>query len=209
MHSTMNRLAIRALLSAAVALGMLVCSGSAKAQTTDVLKVTYFDNNGGDGEQNARIHVLNPGSGAFCADVYVFRADQELTECCSCPISANGELHFDVVQVTLSPGDGGGVPVNGSIQIIADSTPLNCTDASAAAPTPTPTLRAWSTHVNFNTASQAFDSTETPFLDATLSAGQLSELSGRCAAIQANDSGHGRCDTICEPGEPAVKKAAK
>src|SRR5271154_7443282 len=123
MHSTMNRLAIRALLSAAVALGMLVCSGSAKAQTTDVLKVTYFDNNGGDGEPNASIHVLNPGSGAFCADVYVFRADQELAECCSCPISANGELQFDVVQVTLSPGDGGGIPVNGSIQIIADSTP--------------------------------------------------------------------------------------
>jgi len=206
MHLTKNQIAFRAMVFAAVALVMLVCSGSAMAQTTDVLKVTYFDNNGADGAPDALVHVLNPGAGAFCADIYVWRADQELAECCSCPISNNGLLTFRVSQATNNPGDGGGNPVSGSIDIIADSTPLNCTDASAAAPTPTPTLRAWATHVNVDTTA-AFDVTETPFVDATLSSGQLAEAAGRCAAIQANDSGHGLCDNICGGGLADARKA--
>ena len=207
MRLTKNQIAIRATVVTVMALVMLVCAGSAMAQTSDVLKVTYFNNNGVEGAPLARVHVLNPGLGALCADVYVWRADQELTECCSCPISTNGLLTFNVNTATGNPGDGGGIPGSGSIDIIADST-SDCTDAAAAAPTPTPTLRAWATHVNVDTTG-TFDVTETPFVDATLSSGQLAEAAGRCAAIQANDSGHGLCDAICGEEEATVKTRAK
>ena len=68
---TVGSTAFRAMVLAAVAVALLVCSGSAWAQTTDVLKVTYFDNNGVTGAPGAEIHVLNPQNGALCADVYV------------------------------------------------------------------------------------------------------------------------------------------
>ena len=215
MRSTKKQMAIgsmtfRVAVFTAVALALLVCSGSAWAQSTDVFKVSYFDNNTAEGAPGAVIHVINPGAGALCADVYVWRADQELEECCSCQISVNGLLTFTVAAATANPGDGGGVPVSGSIDIIADSTPA-CTDAAAASPTPTPTLRAWATHVNVNTVGtpteNAFDVTETALLDSTLSSGEESEASGRCAAIQANDSGHGLCDAICGGAEPTVRRA--
>jgi hypothetical protein len=205
MHLTKKQMAIgsmtyRVAVFAAVALALLVFSGSAWAQTTDVLQTTYFDNNGTAGAPGAVIHVVNPGLGALCADVYVWRADQELEECCSCPFpTVNGLLTFTVATATANPGDGG-IPISGSIDIISDSTP-GCTDAAAAAPAPTPDLRAWATHVNANTignpTENAFDVTETRFADAPLSSGELAEASGRCAAIQANDSGHGLCDAIC------------
>jgi len=204
MHLTKKQIAFRAIVFAALVL--LVSAGSAMAQTTDVLKVTYFNNNQLRAPL-AFMHVLNPGLGALCADVYVWRADQELTECCSCPISNNGLLTFQLLAATVNPGDGGDIPVSGSIDIIADST-SDCTDAAAAAPTPTPTLRAWATHVNVDTTG-TFDVTETPFVDATLSSGQLAEAAGRCAAIQANDSGHGLCDQICAGIQSDVKTRTK
>jgi hypothetical protein len=217
MHLTKKQMAIgsmtyRVAVFAAVALALLVFSGSAWAQTTDVFQVTYFDNNGVAGAPGSVIHVVNPVLGALCADVYVWRADQELEECCSVPISVNGLLTFTVAQATANPGDGGGIPVSGSIDIISDST-ATCTDAAAAAPTPTPDLRAWSTHVNADTignpTENAFDITETRFADVPLSSGELSEASGRCAAIQANDSGHGLCDAISGGGGPELKLRTK
>jgi hypothetical protein len=204
--------AVRVMLVTAVAVAVLVCSGSAWAQT-DVLKVTYFDNNGTSGAPGAYIHVVNPGDGALCADVYVWRADQELTECCACPITPNGMFSFTVAAATANPGDGGGVAVSGSIDIVADST-ASCTDTSAVTPTPTPTLRAWATHVNVDTVGptteSAFDVTETPLLDAPLSSGELTEAGSRCGFLQGNSSGFGRCDAICASTlTPSVKKTVK
>jgi hypothetical protein len=205
--------AFRTMVFTAVAVALLVCSGSAWAQTTDVLKVTYFDNNGVSGAPGAEIHVLNPQNGALCADVYVWRADQELSECCACPITPNGMFSFTVATATANPGDGGTTPVSGSIDIISDST-ASCTDAAAGAPTPTPDLRAWATHVNADTVGtpteSAFDVTETPLLDAPLSSGELTEAAARCTFLQTNSSGAGRCDAICSSTvTPSVKKVVK
>ena len=192
---TVGSTAFRAMVLAAVAVALLVCSGSAWAQTTDVLKVTYFDNNGVTG------------------DVYVWRADQELSECCACPITPNGMFSFTVATATANPGDGGTTPVSGSIDIISDST-ASCTDAAAGAPTPTPDLRAWATHINADNVGvpteSAFDVTETPLLDAPLSSGELTEAGARCTFLQTNSSGTGRCDAICSTTvTPTVKKVVK
>jgi len=210
---TVGSMAFRAMVFTAVAVALFVCAGSAWAQTTDVLKVTYFDNNGVTGAPGAIIHVLNPQNGALCADVYVWRADQELSECCACPITPNGMFSFTVATATANPGDGGTSPVSGSIDIISDGT-ASCTDVAAGAPSPTPDLRAWATHVNVdsigNPTENAFDVTETPLLDAPLSSGEQNEAGTRCSFLLANSSGTGKCDAICASTlTPSVKKVVK
>jgi hypothetical protein len=155
--------------------------------------VTYFDNNTTTGAPFAFVHILNPGvaSGALCASIYVWRNDQELSECCSCPITANGLLTLRVIDLTSNPGDHVPPAVAGSIEVISDS---NC---DATNPAPTPDLRVWATHVNFNTATSGFDVTETEALDTPLSSGEQSEAAGRCGFIRVNGSGAGKCDAFC------------
>jgi hypothetical protein len=168
---------------------VLAFSGVASAQ--DTYRVTYFDNNQ-TGAPDAVVHILNPqvASGTMCASIYVWRSDQELSECCSCKITPNGLLTISVRQLTSNPGDHAGSPLAGSIAIIADSA------CDATNPTPTADLRAWATHVNADTIS-GFDVTETEALDTPLSSGEQSEAAGRCGFIRVNGSGAGRCDAVC------------
>lgn len=178
---------------------LLLLSGVASAQTPpDTYRVTYFDNNTVAGAPVAFVHILNPGvSGAptatLCASIYVWRSDQELSECCSCPITPNGLLTIRVTALTNNPGDHAGFPTSGSIAIISDS---HCDSTN---PTPTPDLRAWATHVNLNTSTAAatYDVTETEALDTPLSDGELAEIKLRCGVIRVNSSGFGRCDRAC------------
>lgn len=171
---------------------LLVFSGVASAQ--DTYSVTYFDNNTA-AAPTAFVHILNPGvaKGALCASIYVWRSDQELSECCSCKITPNGLLTIRVFSpLTTNPGDHAGTAVSGSIAIISDS---NC---DATNPTPTADLRAWATHVNVNATSPGgFDVTETEALDTPLSDGEKAEAAGRCGFIRVNGSGAGQCDRIC------------
>jgi hypothetical protein len=171
---------------------VLAFSVVASAQTTDVYRVTYFDNNGAAGAPDAFIHVLNPGvaTGSLCASIYVWRNDQELSECCSCGITPNGLLTLRVSALTNNPGDHAGSAVSGSVSIVSDSA------CDPTAPVPTPDLRAWATHVNIDTVG-GFDVTETEALDTPLSTGEIGEASSRCGFIRVNGSGAGRCDAAC------------
>jgi hypothetical protein len=182
---------------------LLLFSGVASAQTPDTYRVTYFDNNFVPGAPVAFVHILNPGvSGAptatLCASIYVWRFDQELSECCSCKITPNGLLTIPVPALTNNPGDHPGFPFSGSIAIISYS---NCDPTN---PTPTADLRAWATHVNLNTSTAAatYDVTETEALDTPLSAGELAEVQLRCGVIRVNGSGAGRCDRACTSTAP-------
>jgi hypothetical protein len=171
----------------------MVLAFSVAVSAQDTYRVTYFDNNGAAGAPDAIVHVLNPGvaTGSLCATIYVWRNDQELSECCSCSITPNGLLTLRVSRLTNNPGDHAGNPVSGSIAIISDSA------CDATNPTPTADLRAWATHVNFDTATSGYDVTETEALDTPLSSGEQSEASSRCGFIRVNGSGAGRCDAAC------------
>jgi hypothetical protein len=186
--------ASRLLLLGALAF-MFVFAFSGVASAQDNYRVTYFDNNGVTGAPDAYIHIVNPQAGALCADIYVWRADQELSECCSCPITTNGLLTLRVSQLTSNPGDHAGAPVSGSITIISDSS-ATC---DPTAPAPAADLRAWATHVNVDTATSGYDVTETEALDTPLSTGEQTEASSRCGFIRVNGSGAGRCDAACGP----------
>jgi len=186
---------------------LLSISTVASAQSADDFKVNYFDNNGASGAPGAIVHVVNPGSGALCADIYVWRADQELSECCACSITVNQVFTFTVADATNNPGDSNGIPTTGSIDIVADAN-ATCDPTN---PSPTATLRAWATHVNSDSVSGGYDVTETESIDTTLSSGEQSEAASRCAFLEQNGSGTGTCtNAICPGGvAPEVKSASR
>jgi len=84
-----------------VLVGLVIASACA-ASAQDVYKVNYFSNNVGflpgtvtpavalppDGT----VRISNPGLtyGNLCAMIYVFDADQQLSECCGCIETHNG-----------------------------------------------------------------------------------------------------------------------
>src|SRR5581483_3723693 len=86
----------------------------AQAPILDVYQVTYYDNNFGEGAyfDAGTIRIINPGvtgspisgdQGTLCANIYVFDDTQEMVECCSCPVTANGLLTLSVQDLTENP----------------------------------------------------------------------------------------------------------
>ena len=184
---------------------------TARAQS-DVFAVNYFDKIGGDLDSSVRI--TNPGtngapspSGDLCALLYVFRPDQQLAECCGCPVTPNGLRTISVRgDLTSNPLTSDPLP-EGVIKLVS-STGTVATDmwghrslkCDAAAPSPTPALIAWGTHVQDSRAI-----TETAFEKATLSAQELSVLTDLCGDIRDNGSGHGVCHCGVEPNDGSGK----
>jgi hypothetical protein len=184
---------------------------SAQAIDPDTFKVNYFSNNPPsicdgngnsvscvvqpDGIPDSTVRITNVGTsgGNLCADIYVFDPYQELAECCSCKITPDGLLTLSV-GYNLTSNTLTGVPLStGAIKIVSSST------CNASAPKPASGIRAWGTHGQIG-ISATFVLTETEFLDAGLSAVELSRLSAECSAIQLDGSNHGTCS--CGNGPP-------
>jgi len=173
------------------------------AAVTPTFSLAYFDSSilpVGVTVPDQSIRIVNPGVqstksvlGDLCANIYVFDNTQELKECCSFPITANGYLRFSVnTNLTANPGNG--VPFNvGSVDVVPSvlsaATPCNPTSVS-----PVPSLDVWSTHVANNGA--GFRLVETLAPSAPLSGPELTELQSRCGFIVGNQSGAGICTNL-------------
>src|SRR6202030_2458626 len=75
-----------------LAVALLVLGiGSGIAMGQDVYKLNYFSNNAAPAP-DATVRIDNPGLtyGNLCAMIYVFDADQQLSECCGCVETHNG-----------------------------------------------------------------------------------------------------------------------
>jgi len=184
---------------------VLVSCGVLAAQTLDVYQLTYYDNNiPGAPLDSSVIRVVNPGltgspispdEGTLCANIYVFDDTQEMLECCSCPITANGLLTLSVQELTENPLTV--TSFRGVIKIVSTSTTTVCDATTLAALTPD--LRAFATHLqNESTRVTPFLSvTEDEFADAPLSAVEASDLGTICSMVRYLGSGRGRCDDEC------------
>ena len=168
----------------------------------DVYQVNYFSNNLSPYDQHVRIintgqqgTPISTGHGTVCADVYSFDNTQEMLECCSCPITANGiielSLHNDLMQNPLTGI--ASTPNSGVIKIVSDNR-ANCNETS---PVPVPNVRAWGTHIqrpwSNNQVQNGLVVTETEFLQAPLQADELSFLGQACSFVQYLGSGKGVC----------------
>jgi hypothetical protein len=126
-------------------------------------------------------------SGNLCAMVYVFDPNQELAECCGCPITPDGLTTLSVdTDLTASPLTSVTL-YSGDIKIVSSTGYPGCNPAK---PVPTIGVRAWGTHIQSTTSR-----TETEFADSSLSAAELTRLTRECSAIGLVGSGLGIC--IC------------
>lgn len=193
---------------------LLFASGLAIAQVNpdNVYSVTYYDNNIQNGPLDAKIRIINPGTsgspisgdeGLQCANLYVFDDTQEMLECCSCPITANGLLTISVQEITENPLTV--FPIRGVIKMIA-SNPSPICDATFTAQLDPPFLRGFSTHIQnprapSNLAPAPFFSvTEEEFVDAPLSLVEQNDLGTICSFVRYLGTGRGRCDEVCGAG---------
>jgi hypothetical protein len=147
--------------------------------------------------------LADPTAGDLCAMIYVFRPDQQMAECCGCPVTPNGlrtiSVRNDLADNALTPDD---LP-RGVIKIVSSTgtlvtsgkghTYLKC---DATSPVPTRSLIAWGTHVQ-----DSGRITETAFEKTDLSAAELALLKDRCGDIEENGSGFGKCSCGSEESD--------
>src|SRR4051794_7881051 len=89
-----------------VLLVTLAVTGLAFSQDGSVYKLNYYANRNNTALADSVVRVVNPGvqgtplssdHGTICADIYVFDSTQEMLECCSCPITANGIIELSLL----------------------------------------------------------------------------------------------------------------
>jgi hypothetical protein len=168
-------------------------------------QVSYFPNlNRGD----SVINMVNTGArgadlpygtsaaitGAICVNVYVLTPDEQLFSCCSCPITPNGLRSISAREFAMPIGLTPSVPTSVVVKLVA-TVPVNANCSNSAATLSldvlAPGLAAWGTKIHNIAGTDGI--TETPFIGATLSAGELNRLSAICNFILANGSGFGVC----------------
>src|SRR6201984_848863 len=99
---------------------LVLALSSVTAVAQDVYKLNYFSNNVA-GAPDATVRIDNPGLtyGNLCAMVYVFDADQQLSECCGCVETHNGLRTISVRRDLTSNPLTGPVSTNGVIKVVS------------------------------------------------------------------------------------------
>jgi hypothetical protein len=176
-----------------VALVAFMFFGLGIASAQDVFRVNYFSNNTTSGAPDQIVRIDNPGLtyGNLCAMIYVFDADQQLTECCGCVETHNGLRTLDLRGNLTSNPLTGVVSSTGVIKIVSAAVNNSPCDPTSNV-TPKPNLREWGTHTQ-NPVGTTFPVTETEFSDSTLGATELANLQAQCSFIGILGSGHGTC----------------
>jgi hypothetical protein len=188
----------------ALAAGSQVARAQSAPATSDVYTVDYYSNAHTTGAPDATVRVINPGTTSLsssqaadlCALIYVFDANQELSQCCGCFVSANALLTLSVNNNLTSNPLLGSLLHTGVIKIVSSAFPASkvCDPTKI---TLTPTLRAWATHIQ-NKVGTAFPETEGESQAAVLGTGEGADLAEDCTVAIELGSGQGVCK--CPPG---------
>ena len=187
-------------------LGM-VFSVAASAQTGDVYWVNYFVNNTTAGAPDEYVYIINPGlqgapvnangtvstAGNLCANIYVFDTAQEMTECCSCPLTPNALRTLSVkLNLTSNPMNGT-VPPTGVIKIVSTlASAGGCNAGAISGANVIANLRAWGTHQQIVSVG-ATATTESDFQASGLSPAEEAYLPIACEFATYLGSGRGVC----------------
>ena len=197
-------------------LALTLIGGTAFAQNVgdnSVYFVTYYSNANTAGAPDATLRIINDGdkatsdvdgvlNGTLWAAIYVFDDSQEMRSCCACQITSDGLLSESVnKQLTADEFTGRGEISRGIIKVVSSSS------SDPTAPSPTPGLRGWATHIQGSgisiltgapaVVSDPWYVTETPLADANLSRTELGNLGQTCSFGYTIGSGYGKCP--CTP----------
>jgi len=186
------------MLSFAAVIACLALVSTSASSAQDVYSVNYFANNVAAAPDQT-VRVDNPGLTYrnLCSMIYVYDNDQQLTECCGCNNTPNGLHTFSIKNNLTNNPLTGKVSNNGVIKIVSAAINGAPCDPTANV-VPTPSLRAWATHVQA-VSSTAYAVTETNFQPSPLGATELANLQAQCAFIHILGSGNGIC--TCGTGD--------
>ena len=137
------------------------------------------------------MRVINDGDtgGTLCAAFYVFDDSQEMQECCSCPVTADGLISESVNRYLLANSLTSFVNHRGVIKVVSTAPNSGVCDPTKGAATAG--IRGWATHIQRATSGYAI--TETELHDANLSAAELAGLQQFCSFEIVLGSGRGTC----------------
>jgi hypothetical protein len=183
---------LRRILPVLVVALLVLGIGSGIAMAQDVYKVNYFSNNAAPAP-DATVRIDNPGLtyGNLCAMIYVFDADQQLSECCGCVETHNGLRTLSVRRDLTSNPLTGRVSTTGVIKVISAAVNNSPCDPTSNV-SPKANLRVWNTHIQ-NPVGEGYPITETESSDSTLGATELANLQAQCAFVNILGSGQGIC----------------
>jgi len=196
--ATCKSLSVALVIAGLTTIGAGIASAQTIGSSTDVYKVNYFSNNAAPAP-DATVRIDNPGLtyGNLCAMIYVFDADQQLSECCGCVETHNGLRTLSVRSNLTSNPLTGVVSRNGVIKIVSAAVNDSPCDPTSNV-SPKANLRAWVTHIQ-NAVGAAYPITETESSDSTLGATELANLQAQCAFVNILGSGQGICS--CGTGD--------
>ena len=127
--------------------------------------------------------------------IYVYAADQQLQECCGCPVSANGLVHETSRLTFFGNTLTRVIPNEGVIQIVSSIDTGIC-DPTAFLPDIAPEIDSWVTHIQ-NKVGTGFPITEGRGDEEVLSLTEVLTLESDCYFTQRLGSGFGVCH--CNP----------
>jgi hypothetical protein len=197
----------------------LMLGGDAFAQNigdSSYYFVTYYSNANTSGAPDGTLRLVNDGdqataapegveNGTLWADIYVFDDSQEMTSCCSCPITSDGLLSESVnKELTSTTFTARAEIQRGVIKVISSF------GGTPEIPIPVTGLRGWMTHIQATTngipttksgpdgSKGPWFVTETALADSNLTALEASNLGTVCSfGLASIGSGYGYC--YCTP----------
>ncbi|HVW86732.1 MAG TPA: hypothetical protein VHB50_18735 [Bryobacteraceae bacterium] len=202
----LSTIVLTAIATAAVALAQNPVTADSPYQIRYASNLTIGDsvvnisNSGARGGVTLQSGTSAAVGGSICANVFVFAPDEEIVSCCSCPVTPNGLVSLSAQRDLVVNPLTRGTPTSVVIKLLA-TVPVggSCSNSAASVATATlaPGMVAWGTtlHANTSAAAGTYDTTETAFTPATLSASELGRLANTCSFILAQGSGYGVCNS--------------
>jgi hypothetical protein len=230
MHLRSITIALASVVLSAVAFGQPIAGFGSPASVGigavpgDAYQINYLPAQVGGGIAGGYIDISNAGAlgadafgplsgttGRICANVYVFTADEQESECCSCLVTPNALVRLTAADLIGNPGNGVTPTLGIVVKLLATIpgatasapgtsagpfTGSNCNAATTfGAANLAPGMVAWATkfHTNSSTSPATVGLTETQFSNEPLSAGELTKLTNLCQFLSGNQSGAGLC----------------
>jgi len=199
----MRKTTLAGILTLALTSYAIYASAQAAPPPPDTLKVDYFAYANTSGVPDGTVRLTNPGTAGplVCAAIYVFNPAEEMTECCSCPLTQNDVRTLSVnTDLTSNP-----LPdiliTTGTISIVSTA-PANdeCPLPTALSPV-SGGVRAWVTHIDVQKvgATKGHVGTVAASQDATLTSAEQNDLGNLCLFISLSGTGFGIC--TCGTGD--------
>src|ERR1700676_1488810 len=169
-------------------------TGSAQITVVPLVAVSYFSRvNSVNAGIDGTVQLTNPGNTSLCAMVYVFDQNQELNECCGCPISHNGMRTLSLLKDLTANTLTGKKPQAGQIKVVP-SDPAQNPQCDPVASAPTGVILAWGMNAQVPGAT-----TETEYAMVPLSDGEETILVNLCSFVKQLGGGQGICS--CGSGD--------